>query len=204
MGGVWDQNDRMDAAQALGPGSAQQLHQDGLGLVVQGVSGEDGVGMALRDQRGENLVAKCSRGLLDRLRLASLAATGKAVGDAGKVNVQRDFEAQAERLHKGEVSVRLVAAQAVMDVHGRQPYAERVARQAVGGVEQKQQRQRIRASGDGGADAVSGANVFAVQRGHDSRHRVPSYCGIRAPDPMGQTMAQQRSPISFAIGLMDG
>jgi hypothetical protein len=36
----------MDGAEAFGPGSAKDLHEDGLGLVVEGVGGEDGVGVA--------------------------------------------------------------------------------------------------------------------------------------------------------------
>jgi len=85
--------------------------------------------------------------------------------------VQRNFEARTERLDKREVGVGLLSAQAVVDVDRRQPHAERVARLRVGGVEQQQQRHRVRASGDGGADAVSGADVGAVQRGLGVCHR---------------------------------
>jgi hypothetical protein len=52
-----------------------------------------------------------------------------------------------------------------VDMDGGESDAEGVARLGVGGVQQKQQRHRVRASGDGGADAVSRANVGAVQRG---------------------------------------
>ena len=100
-GGAGHQNNRMDAAQPLGPGSAQQLHQDGFGLVIQSVRGQDGVGVSLSDQGGEAVVAESPRGLLNCLGLAGLAAAGDAVGHAGMVDVQRDLEAQAERLHEG-------------------------------------------------------------------------------------------------------
>ena len=36
----------VDGAEAFGPGSAEELHEDGFGLVVEGVGGEDGVGVA--------------------------------------------------------------------------------------------------------------------------------------------------------------
>jgi len=39
-------DDWVDGAEALGPGSAEDLHEDGFGLVVEGVGGEDGVGVA--------------------------------------------------------------------------------------------------------------------------------------------------------------
>ena len=154
----------MDAAQPLGPGPAQQLHQDGLGLVVQGVRGEDGVGVAVGDELPEEVVAKVARSLLDGLGPAVGARVKDAVWNAGVADVQRNFEAQAERLDEGEIGVGLVTAQAVVDVDSRQSDAERVARLGVGGVQQKQQGNRVRASRNGGADAVSGADVGAVQR----------------------------------------
>src|SRR5450631_2283404 len=120
MGGVWDQDNRVNPTQPLGPGSAQQLHQDRLGLIIQRVGGENRVGVALRDEGGEDFVSECARGLLDGLRLAGFAGAGDAFGYAGLVNVQRDFEAQANCLYEGQVRVRLVAAQPVMDVNGGQ------------------------------------------------------------------------------------
>ena len=85
--------------------------------------------------------------------------------------MQRNFKPRTERLDKREVAVRFLSAQAVVDVDSRQSHAESVARQGVGGMQQKQQRHRVRASGDGGADAVSGADVAAVQRGLGVCHR---------------------------------
>ena len=96
----FDQQAGMDAAQPLGPGPAQQLHQDGLGLVVQGVRGEDGVGVAVGDELPEEVVAKVARSLLDGLGPAVGARVKDAVWNAGVADVQRNFEAQAERLTK--------------------------------------------------------------------------------------------------------
>jgi len=176
VGGAGDEDDWVNAAEALGPCAAEELHQDGLCLVVQGVRGEDGVGAAIGDELTEEVVAQVARGLLDGLWLAGGARVNDAVWNAGAADVQRNFEAQAECLDEREVGVRLVTAQAVVDVDRRQPHAERVAWLRVGGVQQKQQRHRVRASGDGGADAVSGANVGAVQRGPGVCHRDLWYC----------------------------
>ncbi len=42
----WLRDDRVDGREAFGPGSAKEFHEDGFGLVVEGVGGEDGVGVA--------------------------------------------------------------------------------------------------------------------------------------------------------------
>jgi len=34
----WERDDGMDGAEAFGPGSAEELHEDGFGLVVEGVA----------------------------------------------------------------------------------------------------------------------------------------------------------------------
>jgi len=39
-------DDGVDGAEAFGPGAAEELHDDGFGLVVEGVGGEDAVGVA--------------------------------------------------------------------------------------------------------------------------------------------------------------
>ena len=38
-------DDGVDGAEAFGPGAAKEFHEDGFGLVVEGVGGEDGVGV---------------------------------------------------------------------------------------------------------------------------------------------------------------
>jgi hypothetical protein len=105
----------------------------------------------------KEVVADGAGGLFD-----GLAGGGYASGDAGIVGVQWDFEARAEGLDEGEVGVGLVTAQAMVDVYRGKANAEGIAWLRVGGVKQQQQSNRVRASGDGSADAVSGADVFAV------------------------------------------
>ncbi len=123
----------MDAAEAFSPGAAQELHQDGLGLVVEGVGGEDGVGLAGAKEFAEGDVAEVAGGFF-----RGLSGSGDAGGRVGVVDAEGDVEAAAERLDEDEVGVGLFAAQTVVDVDGREAYAEGVARQLVGGVEQEQ------------------------------------------------------------------
>src|SRR6266702_5332484 len=82
-GSVGQDDDWVDAAQALGPCAAQQFHQDSLGLIVQSVRREDGISVALRNQACEIVVAESARSLFDGLGLAGLAAERDAVGNTG-------------------------------------------------------------------------------------------------------------------------
>src|SRR5688572_2494629 len=55
------------AARALEPRAAQEIHQNGLGLVVEMVCERDAVGIGA----GEDLVARLARGRLEALPLSS-------------------------------------------------------------------------------------------------------------------------------------
>ena len=59
--------DGKDCGDAFGPGSAEELGEDGLGLVVEGVSSGDGIDNALSDESLEPVVAEAAGGLLDSL-----------------------------------------------------------------------------------------------------------------------------------------
>jgi len=85
--------------------------------------------------------------------------------------VQRDLEAQAECFDEGEVGVGFVSTHAVVDMHGGEPDTERIAWERVGLVKEKQQRDGVRAPGDGRADAVPGTDVRAAE---DGRHCTSS------------------------------
>jgi hypothetical protein len=85
----------MDGAEALSPGSAKELHEDGFGLIVEGVGGDDGVGLAGGDEGVEEVVADGAGGFLDGFWISSCAGLGDAVGDAGAVEVEGDVEAGA-------------------------------------------------------------------------------------------------------------
>ncbi len=90
----------MDGGEAFGPGSAEELHEDGLGLVVEGVGGEDGVGVAGGEEGAEEVVADVAGGFFD-----GLAVLGGAGGDVGVVEVEGNVELNAEVLDEGEVGV---------------------------------------------------------------------------------------------------
>jgi hypothetical protein len=111
--GVVDEDYGMDGAEAFGPGSAEELHEDGLGLVVEGVGGEDAVGLAGGDEGGEVLVADGAGGFFD-----GLVCLGYSVWDAGLMKVEGDVEAGAEGFDEALVGVGLFAAEAVVDVDG--------------------------------------------------------------------------------------
>jgi len=59
----------MNAGEALGPGSAQEFGKDGLGLIVKGVRGGDGIDLARRHQLAKPAIAEAARRFLDRFRV---------------------------------------------------------------------------------------------------------------------------------------
>jgi ribosomal protein S18 acetylase RimI-like enzyme len=165
----------VDGAEALGPGAAKELHEDGLGLVVAGVGGEDGVGGAGGEELVEDLVAEGAGGLFE-----GLAGGGGVGGDVDAVEVEGDVEAAAEIGDEGLVGVGLLGAEAVVDVDGGEAGAEGVAGRGVGGMEGEEERDGVGTAGDGGAEAVAGAEMLAGEGkrgGGGWGHRVPSYRG---------------------------
>lgn len=153
----WD--DGMDGGEAFGPCSAEELHEDGLGLVVEGVSGEDGVGVAGGDEGAEEGVADVAGRLFE-----GLAGLGGAGGDVGVVDVERDVELDAEVADEVEVGVGFFGGtDAVVDVRGGEAYAEGVALGVVGGVEGEEEGDGVGSAGDGYADAVAGVDVVSVE-----------------------------------------
>ena len=127
-------DDGRDAGQALKPGAAEKLHQDGLRLVVEGVGGEDVSGGAVGEELAEALVTEGAGGLFEGLAVGAGAGFGvNAEGVEGKV------ELVAESLDEGLVGVGLLAAQGVIDVDGGETDAESLAGERVGGVNEQQQ-----------------------------------------------------------------
>ena len=155
---LWQSDDRVDGAEALGPGAAEELHEDGFGLVVEGVGGEDGVGVAGAEEGGEEIVAQGAGGLFD-----GLSGFGRAGGDVCVVKVERDFEADAEVFDETLVGVGLGCAEAVIDVDCAQADAESVVPGCIGGVEGQEQGYGVGTAGDGDADAVTGFDVGAIE-----------------------------------------
>ena len=119
LAGVVDDDDGVDGAEALGPGSAEELHEDGFGLVVEGVGGEDGVGLAGGDEGVEEVVADGSGGFFDGLGISRGTGLGDSGGDVGLVEVEGDVEAGAEGFDELAVGGGFFGgADAVVDVGG--------------------------------------------------------------------------------------
>ena len=77
------------------------------------------------------------------------------------MQVKGDVEAGAEGLDEVLIGVGFRAAQAVVDVDGGETYSEGVVFCLVGGVKCKEEGHGVCSAGDGGAEAVAGANMFA-------------------------------------------
>jgi hypothetical protein len=163
-----DENDRVDGAKAFGPCSAEELHEDSLGLIVEGMGGEDGVGVAGGDEVVEEVVTNGAGGLFD-----SLAGSGGAGGDVGLVDVERDFEASAEVCDEVLVGEGFSGGtDAVVDVDSGEADAEGVVFCGVGGVEGEEESDGVGSAGDGNRETVAGVDVGAVECEGEGRHRV--------------------------------
>jgi hypothetical protein len=101
-------------------------------LVVEGVGGEDRVGLARGDQRAEVMVAEVAGGFFNGF------AMGFGVGggvDGPKM--EGNLEAGAEFFDEGLVGQGFFAAEGVVDVDRGEADAEGSARLSVGGMEQE-------------------------------------------------------------------
>ncbi len=177
--GTGDGNDGVDGAEALGPGSAEELHEDGLGLVVEGVGGEDGIGLAGEDEGVEEVVADGAGGFFNGLGISGCTGFGEAGGDAGAVEVEGDVEPGAEGFDELLVGGGFFGGtDAVVDVSGGEADAEGLARGGVGGVEGEEEGDGVCAAGDGYADTVAGFDMGTIEGEWGGRHRVyVSCCG---------------------------
>jgi hypothetical protein len=132
----------MYGGETLCPGTAEKLHEDGLGLIVQSMSGEDGVGVTGGDEGAEEGVADFAGSLLE-----GFAVLGGSSGNVCVMDMQRDIELNAKVLDKGEVGVGFSGgADAVMDVDGGEADAEWVACCGVGLVKGQKKGYRVGAS----------------------------------------------------------
>ncbi len=66
---VRDFKDGGDGGEAFCPGPAEELHEDGFGLVVEGVGGEDGAGLAGGDEGAKVVVAEIAGRFFDGLAI---------------------------------------------------------------------------------------------------------------------------------------
>jgi hypothetical protein len=128
-------DDWVDRAQAFGPGATEELHKNGFSLVVEGVGGEDAIGVAGGEEGGEEFVAGVACGFFDGFGIATGSVLGDAAGNVGVVEVEGDVEVDAEVFDELLVGVGLFAAEVVVDVDGGEAYAEGFALGSVGRVE---------------------------------------------------------------------
>jgi hypothetical protein len=148
------------------------------------VGGEDGIGLAGGEELVEGGVAEVAGGLFERL-----AGGGDAGGDVGPAEMQRDFEAGAEVGDEGGVGVGFGGAEVVVDVYGGEHRAQRLARLAVGRVEGEEEGDGVGTAGDGAAEAVAGAEVFAGE----GKHRYEFTWVIEAGEEGGSCFAHLAS-----------
>ncbi len=132
-------------------------------MVVEGVGGEDRVGVAGGEEGGEEVVAEVAGGFFDGLGISSGAGFGDALRDAGLVEMERDVVGDAEVFNEMLVGVRFFSAQAVVDVDCGEADAERVACGGIGGVEVQEESDGVCSARDGYAETIAGLDLCAVE-----------------------------------------
>ncbi len=118
-------HDGMDGRESLGPGTTQELGQNGLGLIVQGVGSGHRIHFARGHQPAKPAVAQTAGRFLDAL--GGFACPGRGLGFGGCVHamlVKGQSEAGSEIARKSQVGIGLGAAQSVMQMGGMKDQAE--------------------------------------------------------------------------------
>ncbi len=150
--------DGEDAGQAFGPGTAQELHQDGLRLVVCGMGGGDGIRGAGGEEVAEGFVAEIAGGLFDGFGVGLEAGGGvDAAEDEG------NGEVAAERFNELLVLIGGLAAEAVVDMDGGEAEAQGGLGEVVGGVEGAKKSDGVCAAGEGYGEAGAGGEAGTVE-----------------------------------------
>jgi hypothetical protein len=106
---------RVDAAEAFGPGTAQEFGEDGLGLIVAGMSGGEGVDDSASHERSEPAVAKAAGSFFDGLGRFAGACCGFKVC-VYAVLMKWQAEQGCKIPDEREVGVGLFAAETMVQV----------------------------------------------------------------------------------------
>lgn len=154
----------MDATEAFSPCAAQELGEDGFGLIVEGVGGGDGVEGDLGHQGAQPGVTQTACGFFDGFR--GLAGARGGFGRGVKAGgVEGEAKLGSQIADESKVGVGFRAAQAVVQVRDVQREAQFPALV----VKSSQQGNGICAAGDGHAEAQTGAEMGGVKRKRGSR-----------------------------------
>jgi hypothetical protein len=182
---VFDGDARVNAGESFEAGSADEAHENGLGLVVEGVCGEDFVdGMSFDEKTVEKSIAEFAGGSFEADVLC-----GGVLRDFVTVTVKFQVVRAGEVGDELVVGVGFEAAKLVVEMDYREDDAE------LGAEFQKQAEEGdgIEASGDSDADAVAGVEeVVAADVGQNAlgerRHRnmVQQWCSPPGVRPLGQ------------------
>jgi hypothetical protein len=158
---VFDGDEWVNAGESFEAGAADQSHENGFGLVVEGVSGEDCVDcVGFAEQVVKEAVAEFAGGGFDADVLFS-SALPDVVAVAVKFQIVFAGEAGDELL----VGVGFGAAELVVEVDYREDDAEFEAKLE----HQAKKGDGVDASGDGDAQAVAGVEeVMATNVGEDA------------------------------------
>ena len=148
-----------DAGKSFGPGAAEELHEDGLGLVVGGVGGGNGVDGAGGEQVAKGGVAEMAGGFL-----GGFGELFEAGGGVDAAEDEGNGEGPAEVLDELLVAIGGFAPEAVVHVDSGEAKAEGGFGEVVGGVEEAEEGDGVRAAGEGDGEAGAGGEVGAVER----------------------------------------
>jgi ribosomal protein S18 acetylase RimI-like enzyme len=204
----------VDSAHPFGPGAAQELCQNGFGLVVESVRCCNGTHLARSHQFAEPRVPKPARGLFDGLgRLSSNPIRGGKGSGVHLLGVKRQFQTTGKPANELPILVRLGSAQPVVQMGDaqHQPQFPAPARQRA------QQRHRVRAARDANPKTEPRLQISQFERqhwlfgiGHETMIRRRRDCQsiLRSPrrphrpGPYTEAMLQTRKALAEDAGLI--
>uniref|UniRef100_E6QIW8 Uncharacterized protein n=1 Tax=mine drainage metagenome TaxID=410659 RepID=E6QIW8_9ZZZZ len=148
-------NDRENACEAFGPGSAKEFGEDGFGLVVEGVRGGYGIDDTGGHEALEPCVTQAAGGFFD-----SMPCLPGLLCRVCALDVAAEAKIGGEPLDERGVFVGLGTAQAVVEVNGVENKAEFVGAEREGTDE----RDRVSAAGEADAETHSGAEKTCIEQ----------------------------------------
>jgi 2-C-methyl-D-erythritol 4-phosphate cytidylyltransferase len=165
---------RGDAAQALGPCTAQQLCQDGFGLVIERVRGRDCIEWSFGQEFSKPAVAQPARGFFERFGGFACRWIGSGFGTGIYARlVEGKAEFAGQRAAEFEIGVGFGSAQPMMQMR-RVEHQAQFARMP---CQRSQQGDRIGSAGKPDGQARAGPEQSKVQRQPDGGIAAVGSCG---------------------------